>query len=72
VENALYTYERFEESAANQFRGGAPIIATVGAFGFDRFPPLGGTQANCFVGFTRFQIGAFDRRRNFSKKSSRR
>jgi hypothetical protein len=56
VENALYTYERFEESAANQFPGGAPIIATVGAFGFNCFPLLGGTRANCFVGITWFQI----------------
>jgi hypothetical protein len=37
-----------EENAAVNF-GAAPIIATVRAFGFNCFPPLGGTQANCLL-----------------------
>jgi hypothetical protein len=42
-------------SAAINFEA-APTIATVGAFGFNRFPPLGGTQANRFVAVTWFQL----------------
>jgi len=55
VENALYAYGRVEESAAINF-GATPIIATVGAFGFNCFSPLGDTQANCFVGVRWCQI----------------